>query len=342
MGVNLIPIVRNPSISQRDARACEVQEGCLAAGNHRLLHFDFLCWNAGEQDAVVGNPANWPGWFEPGTCHGHDHMVDFNKYRLMNSAGLVVRGKKEAFCLMDVEKIDNWGGPQRYTCTNQGVTAGWADVYGAGLDCQFIEIDGIADGDYTLEAATNQNRFFREDSYGDNYTWAGLRIRGQTVSQIPVPWYPEDKLPFNPANAAVANLNGSFSVVDGNHVMMNFGASEANASRAVEIIKHYGMNSMCFVGRPVYDGQRMMYFLVNGQAPVGPIAGEDAIPFNPAAVHVAGSPRDWYVTDGNSRMLWFGASQANAERAAWIIKKYQFTHQCFVGRPGAKMTYFRK
>lgn len=86
----------------------------------------------------------------------------------------------------------------------------------------------------------------------------------------------------------------------------------------------------------------MMYFTVGGKPPSGAMPGEDAIPFNLAGVvaqQVAGS---WIVTDGASRMLDFGANEANAVHAVTIIKRYGFTHQCFVGRPNAPMMYFRK
>jgi hypothetical protein len=48
------------------------------------------------------------------------------------------------------------------------------------------------------------------------------------------------------------------------------------------------------------------------------------------------------VTNGASRMLDFGASKTNAVHAVAIIKRYGFTHRCFVGRPHAPMMYFRR
>jgi hypothetical protein len=40
-------------------------------------------------------------------------------------------------------------------------------------------------------------------------------------------------------------------------------------------------------------------------------------------------------------MLDFGSSKADALDAVTIIKRYAFTHQCFVGLPDAPMMYFR-
>lgn len=85
----------------------------------------------------------------------------------------------------------------------------------------------------------------------------------------------------------------------------------------------------------------MMYFTVGEEAPRGAMAGEDAVPFDLSGVVAQQSEGSWIVTDGISRMLDFGASEADALNAVMIIKKYAFTHQCFVGRSDAPMMYFR-
>src|SRR5205814_1914704 len=75
-----------------------------------------------------------------------------------------------------------------YTCSNQGVSVGWSDVYTSSLPCQFIIIDGLPDGDYRLLATTNQKPIVQEDRYYDNSVLMGLRIQGNTVNQIPLAW----------------------------------------------------------------------------------------------------------------------------------------------------------
>lgn len=69
--------------------------------------------------------------------------------------------------------------------------------------------------------------------------------------------------------------------------------------------------------------------------------GEDAVPFDLPSVVAQQSGGSWIVTDGTSRMLDFGSSKADALGAVTIIKRYAFTHQCFVGRPDVPMMYFR-
>jgi Lysyl oxidase len=346
MGVNLVPIVRQFQIDTRffSAGSCAVAEGCVVPGMRKLLRFDFLCWNAGDADLSIGSPAAHPEWYEFSPCHGHYHLKDFNGYKLFDCSGREVTGNKQAFCMIDIERLSGGpASPQFQDCNNdQGISAGWADVYHRGLDCQWIDVTGLPDGDYVLEARTNRTGLLGEDWYGDNFTWAGVRLAGAAVTQLPVPCYPEDCLGFDPGNVQAVNIGGRWKVVDGSHWILDFGASQANAQKARDIIKHYGMNEICFVGRPSPTGQQlMMYFKVNGAAPAGAFPGEDAIPFNPANVVAQQAGGRWKVTEGSMWMLDFGVSEANARKAAAIIREYGFSYQCFVGRPGAPMMYFR-
>jgi 2-haloacid dehalogenase len=150
---------------------------------------------------------------------------------------------------------------------------------------------------------------------------------------------PDDCLPLDPHALHVRQIGGQWTVVDGDQQVLAFGASSANAERAKAVIVHYGFDRICFVGRP---NAPMMYFTIGGSGPAGAMPGEDSVAFDLAGVvaqQVAGS---WIVTDGATRMLDFGTSKANAVHAVTIIKRYGFTHQCFVGRPNAPMMYFRK
>jgi 2-haloacid dehalogenase len=149
----------------------------------------------------------------------------------------------------------------------------------------------------------------------------------------------EDCIAINPKAIQAQQIAGSWKVTDGSDWLLDFGASQANAERARDVISHYQFNRICYVGRP---DAPMMYFTVNNSAPAGPMPGEDAIAFDLAAVRVELSGGRWTVTDGNSAMLDFGASQMNGLHAVALIRNYGFTHQCFVGRPHAPMMYFRK
>jgi hypothetical protein len=132
--------------------------------------------------------------------------------------------------------------------------------------------------------------------------------------------------------------------VEGNHWMIDTGSSKAEADRILEIIKHYHLASMCFVGRPrCGDVRPMMYWLTDaGVAPSGNLAGEDCIRFDPdhlAVIEVGGR---WKVAEGAHWLLDFGPGHGNAVAALHFIRKYRFNEMCFVGRPDPSMTYFKR
>jgi hypothetical protein len=134
-------------------------------------------------------------------------------------------------------------------------------------------------------------------------------------------------------------VNGSWKVVDGLNWLMDFAGNEANAREAADIIKFYGMNKMCFVGRP---NPPMMYFTVNGQAPSGAYAGEDAIGFSTANIEAKNVGGRWKVVDGPTLLLDFNTEESQARVAVALIKMYGFNKIAFVGRPNSPMMYFRK
>jgi Lysyl oxidase len=349
VGVNLVTRVRNFSIQNQTFSASDhdVQDGCVTPGSHKLLRFDFLSYNAGNADLVIGSPAARPDLFVWSAAHGHYHLKDFNQFLLFNAAGnLATVGYKQAFCAIDYERISPTASPsgQFHDCnTNQGISAGWADVYSSYLACQFIVIDGVPNGDYTLQSTTNTQHKVGEDCYGDNTIWTGLRIAANTVQEIDPPFIPEDRIPFNRANVAPVQAGGRWKVAEGNHWMLDTGTSQWEAQRAVEIINHYGLGSLCFVGRPrCGDVSPMMYWLTDaGRAPSGQLPGEDAIGFDRSALAIVQIGDRWKVVEGAHWLLDFGPGQGNAVAALHFIRKYRFDEICFVGRPDPSMTYFK-
>ncbi len=56
----------------------------------------------------------------------------------------------------------------KFTCKKQGITAGWADVYGSHLDCQWLDVTGVAPGTYWLRVSVDTIDQFPETDEGDN------------------------------------------------------------------------------------------------------------------------------------------------------------------------------
>lgn len=175
---NLTPVIQNTQIQERTfgASSCEVMEGCTVAGDRRLLRFDLLTPNIGEADLYLGAPTRAgrpPDMFEFGTCHNHWHLRGYADYRLFDMAGVEVgRGHKQSFCLLDTARYMGMStdlpAASRYNCGNQGIHAGWYDLYGRSLDCQYVDITDVPPGTYRLRAQVNAERVVAESRYDDN------------------------------------------------------------------------------------------------------------------------------------------------------------------------------
>jgi hypothetical protein len=164
------------------------------------------------------------GQVEFHATHGHYHFTSFGLSRLwaLNQSGnkvsaaplrqrlmkrtvpvsLVRSGKKVSFCLADTE-IDFWGkkgdGPRTYIAPDclfpastdavndyyvQGITRGWGDIYDYYLPDQFIDVAGVADGDYILETSGDPEGRMLEAKESNNCTSIRIRL-GNMASGSP-------------------------------------------------------------------------------------------------------------------------------------------------------------
>lgn len=167
-------------------------------------------------------------------------------------------------------------------------------------------------------------------------------INPPVVAVKPMPMSPvvkEDCISFNWRTATRQQVNGSWKIVDGSHWMFDFGANAEEATKALNIIKRYRMDSSCFVGRPAPS---LSYLLSNGKPPSGNMGGEDCIGFNPGSATVENPNGSWKVVDGSHWLYDFGSNEEEARQALAIIKKHRFSYSCFVGRPDPSFTYLRR
>jgi hypothetical protein len=161
---------------------CAAVEGCVnASGQRTIVRFNAGIANIGSADLVVGNPNAHPELFEYSACHGHFHFRGFALFELVDSAGTVVASTgKRAFCLRDNVPYSGSAEPSAgYNCDNQGITAGWEDVYDKSVDCQWLDVTGVPSGYYTLRVTVNPERLLAESNYDNNSASVTLRLSGE-------------------------------------------------------------------------------------------------------------------------------------------------------------------
>jgi hypothetical protein len=164
-----------------DPSSCSVVEQCVGGlGKRRLLRFSVEAINQGAADLRMAAPDERPDLFHYSGCHEHYHFDNFATYSLLDLTGKeVVHGRKQAYCMEDTRQYA--AGPKiscnkHYTCTDQGISAGWSDLYGNTLDCQWLDITDVPPGDYQISVTLNPARVFHELTTDNNTAVAPVHI----------------------------------------------------------------------------------------------------------------------------------------------------------------------
>lgn len=76
----------------------------------------------------------------------------------------------------------------RYSCGDQGISSGWADVYGAGLDCQYIDVTDVPAGEYHIRVSINRFHGIVESDYSDNEADVAITIPPAGDAGMPAPF----------------------------------------------------------------------------------------------------------------------------------------------------------
>ncbi len=129
------------------------------------------------------------GNFEFHPDHNHIHFNDYTHYSVraalpdangdgVPELGETVRaGNKTSFCLIDVSPYPTTPALPNAQAqssglgcdTEQQISVGWADIYGAGTEGQEVNIAGLSDGQYWLEANVDPDNHFVELDETNNF-----------------------------------------------------------------------------------------------------------------------------------------------------------------------------
>ena len=113
--------------------------------------------------------------------HNHIHFDDYASYLLREidedggMGDVVASGGKVSFCLVDFAPydLDFPGAPPSFVYTlcdggTQGISVGWADIYAADLDDQWIDIENVPPGEYWFETIIDPSNLLQESDETNN------------------------------------------------------------------------------------------------------------------------------------------------------------------------------
>ena len=185
VGQPILPDLRTLAPSGLDIQTAQLSDG----RTHYLLRFDNTVGNWGGRLEIAADLAqsrdlyqNVYDAYNDGNLvahtkvasdlvyhptHNHFHFADFATYLLLQKDAKGIyrqttrRGTKSSFCIIDTIRVAQLGsGASSYNTCNavrQGLSAGWADVYTAGLPEQWIDLGTRrpADGDYAIQSTAD-------------------------------------------------------------------------------------------------------------------------------------------------------------------------------------------
>lgn len=153
---------------------CAVVEACVTgSGWRRLVEFDSMDHNVGGLPLEIG-PVDYfveglgselimNNVYTYSACHNHYHFEHYGDFYFGDSADGAIH--KNGFCLETTSRLSNHEGSPLHTdydCSNQGVEAGWGDLYAAGLTCNWIDLTDVN----TSDGAVTNNLTFHSNPDG--------------------------------------------------------------------------------------------------------------------------------------------------------------------------------
>lgn len=144
--------------------------------------------SGGSRSVATGAVARYAG-------DGHDHwhvqdVARYDLYAITAGGPSLRRDSKVGFCFFDTntynlalpgapssrQYLQAGCGTRSVLATTNGISVGWLDRYPSNFAFQWIDVTGIAAGDYFLKYTVDPSGRFVEKVEGNNCTWARIRI----------------------------------------------------------------------------------------------------------------------------------------------------------------------
>jgi hypothetical protein len=129
--------------------------------------------------------------FYAGDGHAHWHIARMQRQQLWSKAspdGTVHRGAKVGFCFFDnadmrphlpghpTSPVYESCGSEESTHITVGLSVGWGDVYPWDIAYQWIDVTGLATGDYRVCVTVDPNGLFHESNTTNDQVWTDIHL----------------------------------------------------------------------------------------------------------------------------------------------------------------------
>jgi hypothetical protein len=147
----------------------------------------------------------------------------------------------------------------------------------------------------------------------------------------------EERLPLDWRRVELKRDGLKWTLTCGSECLADFGFDESAARDALRAFQFYRFTEQCRIGR---SESPLVYYLVNGQAPVGIRLGISSFRFRPDELTVRRVNDLWMICEGDRPLLRGGSTEGEARQAILAIQRYRFDHLCRIGHIEGKCFQF--
>lgn len=195
-----------PRLEYRDFQEgdCGTSEGCALPGRRRLLTFETQIRNQGFRPLVLEEVGTTSTNLVFNLCQGVRHWRNGIRIRLVSPGGGVAAQRTAGVQMTDGARWSATNGPASavFTLANQGLSVGWSAVSARNLNCQWLDVTDVPEGDYFLEVEADPLSTVPEFSETNN------------IARVPVQVFPATA-PSNDLFASARRLHGPRGWVQG-------------------------------------------------------------------------------------------------------------------------------
>ncbi len=147
----------------------------------------------------------------------------------------------------------------------------------------------------------------------------------------------ENAIAFDPELTELRWQDNRWQLVAGTVFIKDFGRHETEGRQVLRVIRELRLNTMTALGspRPI-----MEYWLCNGEAPRGNVAGLHSLPIDVASLKAEQVQGQWCIHDNNRILFNFGQQGDACRQGVTAIQRYGFTHVAYVGQAAPVMLVF--